>query len=269
MGSRDAKAARGHAPPERGSLRDLLRREGVAERVVRLAEAGYANTTGGTLESISAAMICYAERMWESDGEGDHHMRPPTSMRTAVDALGDGVDVRTRHPVGSIDWSGDRVAVRSRNGACVVDCAACVIAVPISMLKRAAPSGEGIVFYPDVPAKRAAMEAIPFGNACKIHCRFRSRPWPSDCHAIVCADCPIPEIWMDDDTDVDEFYATGYLMAKAADAMRGVSAKDACAALARQLDEIFSSGAGDALVEGIVMDWSDVPFVRGLTESGP
>ena len=262
MGDRDALLARGEKRAELGSLRDFLAREGVRGRVMGLAEAGYANTTSGTLDSISAAMICYAERMWESDGDADHFLRPPASMSDIVDTLSNGIDVRTNHAVSSIEWGGKQVALSVRGNDSIIECNACVVAVPISMLKRDAHPYEGIAFSPSLPQeKRDAVEAIEFGNACKIHCRFSSLPWPENCHGIVCADCRIPEIWMS--ANDGAFFATGYLMATAADNLRGMTAKDACLVLAEQLDEIFSRGAIDSFVEGLLMDWSQVPFVRG------
>jgi len=49
---------------------------------------------------------------------------------------------------------------------------------------------------PLAPHKVAALNRIHFGNAMKVLLKFNARPFPSDCHGIVCSDSFIPEMWM-------------------------------------------------------------------------
>ena len=49
------------------SLGELLTAEGVSHRVMGMADAGYANTVGGTLARISAGGMSRCEKNWEHD----------------------------------------------------------------------------------------------------------------------------------------------------------------------------------------------------------
>ncbi|CAM9110125.1 unnamed protein product, partial [Phaeothamnion confervicola] len=54
------------------TLRAFLIDHGISDRMLGMADAGYANTVGGTVDLVGAAGICHLERNWcKSDGEGD------------------------------------------------------------------------------------------------------------------------------------------------------------------------------------------------------
>jgi hypothetical protein len=49
---------------------------------------------------------------------------------------------------------------------------------------------------PPPPRKLAAIDSMSFANGVKVVLKFKSRPWPSHCHGVVCADSFVPEMWM-------------------------------------------------------------------------
>lgn len=199
----DAQPDAAEADPR--SLLAFLRDEGVPERMLGLACAGYGNTAGGTAASVPVSKAMRLERAWNADGsEIDPDFRMEPSFHVLIQHLARGLDVRTHSPVKSIDVSAaararerdaqgarDAVTVTTQDGR-VVRAARAVVAVPLPVLK----DGD-MVFSPPLSArKRAALDSMGFSNGVKIVLQFSSRPWPANCHGVVCADSFIPEMWM-------------------------------------------------------------------------
>lgn len=69
-------------------------------------------------------------------------------------------------------------------------------------VRRAQVLRDGDIAFspPLLPHKRQALQLINFPNAMKCILKFSERPWPADCHGIVCSDSFIPEMWMNQTT---------------------------------------------------------------------
>lgn len=83
------------------------------------------------------------------------------------------------------------VTVRTADGQ-VVHAHRVVVTVPLPILRD-----ERIAFSPPLsPKKVQAAKSLQFANGVKILLKFNRRPWPADCHGVVCADSFVPECWM-------------------------------------------------------------------------
>ena len=184
------------------SLRKFLIDEGVPQRMLGLACAGYGNTAGGSSESVPVSKAMRLERGWNADGtEIDPDFRMDGSFGVLIDHLAEGLDVRLGSPVASVvvDSNARRGDARNTStvtittkGGQVLKAARAIVAVPLPVLK----DGD-IAFSPPLSdAKRAAAESMSFANGAKIVLKFSACPWPQECHGVVCADSLIPEMWM-------------------------------------------------------------------------
>jgi len=58
------------------NMEEFLLEQGVAPRVIGLADAGFANTAGtGKMANQSLARCIDADKSWEEDGEGDFRIK--------------------------------------------------------------------------------------------------------------------------------------------------------------------------------------------------
>lgn len=88
-----------------------------------------------------------------------------------VDALAEGLDVRTEAPVTSIVSTDDGVSVTA--GGATYEGAAVIVTVPLGVLKAG-----GIAFDPPLPsAKQDAIERLEMGNLEKVVLTFAERWW--------------------------------------------------------------------------------------------
>jgi hypothetical protein len=179
------------------SLRQYLLDNNVHPRYLPLADAGYCNTAGGTLDSVPASRACNFERAWEGDGTSvDPDFRMEPSYRILVEHLAEGLKIRTSSPVTDVsilqsESSSHPVTVRTKNGL-VVRAKRAIVAVPLPILKQ-----EYIKFDPPLSkAKVDAAKSLAFANGAKVVLKFSRAPWPADCHGAVCGDSFIPECWM-------------------------------------------------------------------------
>jgi monoamine oxidase len=179
------------------SLRRYLQDEGVPERMLGLACAGYGNTAGGTAASVPARAAMKYERAWRGDGtELDPDFRMEPSFGVLIEHLAEGLDVATSAPVAAVEVlrGGARVRVTPAPGCGVAPLLArrAVVAVPLPVLR----DGD-IAFSPPFSSeKTAALRSMAFANGVKAVLKFRRRCWPEDCHGAVCADSFFPEMWM-------------------------------------------------------------------------
>ena len=199
------------------TLRGFLVDEGVTERFLPLADAGYCNTQGGTLDSVPVARACKFERAWEGDGSAfDPDFRMSPSYRILTEHLASGLEIRTRCPVTHVQVDADAVvvpppaaltatgalpqltlpAVRAVTVTCadgsVVRAHRVVVTAPLPIMRA-----REIAFTPPLSERKlAAYDSMSFANGVKVLLKFNRRPWPADCHGAVCADSFLPECWM-------------------------------------------------------------------------
>ena len=192
---------RSAAERDRRSLRQYLVDEGVPDRMLGLACAGYGNTAGGTADSVPVTRAMRYERAWHGDGsELDPDFRLEPSFGVLIDHLARGLRIESGCPVASVeadvaaaaaDANGFPCAVVTRDGR-RLRARRVVVTVPLPVLR----DGD-IRFSPPLSAaKVAAAQSMSFANGVKVVLKFSRPAWPANCHGVVCADSLIPEMWM-------------------------------------------------------------------------
>jgi monoamine oxidase len=246
------------------SLYDHLKAKGVSERAMAFAEAGYANTVGGTLRNISAARMSQCEKNWEKDGDGDFRV-VGTLDGVAIAGLARGVDVRCGLPVNKITRVRHGVEVSSaRRGGITLSAAAVVVSVPVPVLQK-----DVIAFSPPLPeSKVRAIRSLQCEPALKILAKFTSQFWPADVHGMVCSDSFAPEIWFDTCSPIapltaPTYYCTAFYTSDQARHLASVPTTEAFTSLLAQLSEMFGADAGASFAGGFIVDWGQVPYIWG------
>ena len=201
--------AMGTFPLKKNDSRNLLeyaRDNGVSERCIKLAEAGFANTLCSSLSRLGLQEVSWLESQWDEDeGEGDYRL--DGSLQVVVDKMASAVssDISVSDPVVSVDYSrpGQIVVKTSRKKE--FHCRYIILTVPTTVIR----DGD-IHFNPPMPEEKIqAARAIPMNNCVKIICRFKRRFWPSDVHGAIIADGLVPEVWFDHVGRVGEVAITG------------------------------------------------------------
>ena len=252
--------SRGATHDDTRTLRQYLADEGVSERAVGMAEAGYANTVCGTLDKIGLAQMAQCERNWFKDGEGDFRVEG-TLNETVIPALAEGLDVRTSSAVKHISHVGERVTVSVLGGTSIL-AAAVVVTVPIPVLQRGV-----IKFTPPLSdLKQKALSSLECEPALKIHAKFSSRVWPHNLHGMVCSDDFAPEIWFDKHDAADGnsvYYCTAFFTSDQARSISALETGDAFHRLIDQIDRMFKVSCDKFFCGGFICDWGAVPYIWG------
>ncbi|GBG31967.1 Amine oxidase family member 1 [Hondaea fermentalgiana] len=217
----------------RTTLKEHLFSEGVSRRAIAMAEAGYANTLGASLEHLSLGLTRRIEHLWDNDG-GDVDFRIVPSTRRLLERLTrrlraeEGVSIQLGSPVARIGTTsasndeshgdddhlfveysmmesddgtskseGEEKQTQTKNmRKKIVEARHVVVSVPVPILQNQIER-EGIIFAPELPQeKRSAINALCVRGAMKIVARFREKFWPDDMHGMVCSDCHVPELWV-------------------------------------------------------------------------
>lgn len=271
------------AIPHSQSMMDYFKSCELSESMMKLADAGYANTAGSNLEDISLRVTCKYERQWiDLEDEGDYRV-VPTFMRI-IDHFATGVTSRLRWPVATIDYSdAERVVLTNKRGE-QISCKRLVVTVPTSVFKD-------IAYVPCLPqAKADAVDSYGMRRAAKVLMHFSASFWPTNAHGIICSDCFLPEFWVNstrgvghlipnDDPDVEALTAaaeqrevqhlvTGFAGSECADRLSLLDADEIFDKFLDQLDAIFGTPdcptpARSSFVKGKYFDWGDVEYIRG------
>merc|ERR1712137_232947 len=239
------------------SLRKFLEDEKVSSRVMGLAEAGYANTVGGTLDRISVHLMARCERRWSRNQDGDFRGDVPMG-ESVIPSLMEGLTVKKRHAVTKINYQGDIVLVECKNGA-QFEAERVVISVPIPVLQKRL-----ISFKPDLSSeKRQAIDSIQCEPGLKVVFKFTKRYWPKKLHGMVCSDCFFPEIWFESllTTKPEVFYVTGFATSDNARRISLCSMEEIVSQFLAQLSEIFSANVQEYYQGSMLVDWGKVPYI--------
>ena len=271
------------------SMKDyLVKVKNIPERMLPLAIAGYANTAGcSDLENISYAATRSFEQFWDKhEIEGDYRLHSKHSMGAVVDALvrcitnndaSDNYNIRFEKAKILLNWKVDRIQyaaeknhekkiiIHSNNGE-LLYADACIISVPTSII-----NSKAITFQPPLPKfKTEAFAMVGMDSALKIILKFSSRLWPKKLQSIVCADCPIPEIWFREfrwnENKSNCHIAVCYLMSKAADHIIRHGIDNAINVAKGQLQTIFrisTEKMNKSFLSHLVYDWSKHETIRG------
>ncbi len=136
------------APPNDVGVHGLARAEGAAsgnDQAFRIAD-GYDRVVA-----------------WLRDGDG-----------------GDALDVRLGVVVRRIAWEQGSVRVHAVDAAgreTVFDAAACVVTLPVGVLRAAPGEAGAVTFAPEPPGKREALQGIGAGAVTRVTLQFRRRFW--------------------------------------------------------------------------------------------
>jgi lysine-specific histone demethylase 1B len=157
-----------------------------------------------------------------------------------------------------------------------------IVAVPVSVLQD-----EDITFQPPLPTdKLDAARRINMEPCVKLFLRFSQPFWPEELQGVICAECTVPEFWVNEKQPAKgpkEYVLVGFLCADNArrlSAMTRIEARDACLA---QLDEMFgatehnlrhnaaacvraggvANPATRAFIDMVIQDWTESPHIRG------
>ena len=277
------------------SLRDYLEYKNVPKRMYSLAVAGYANTAGcAHLEDLSFAATRSFERYWkQNETEGDVRLHSSISMGAIIDALVKNITSTENKATILLDWkvasiqyssssshqqhSKRSVVITSQNDD-KINADACIITVPISIINQ-----NQIIFQPPLPKEKInAFAMVGMEGALKIMLKFKRKIWPEKLQSIVCADCPIPEIWFreftihvnndlrksDEKNNEKEscFVAVCYLMSKAADDLLANGEIKAIEIAKNQLQQIFrvsSDEMNETFLSSMLFDWKKHDSIRG------
>ncbi len=222
------------------TLRQYLVDEGVPTRMLGLADAGYGNTAGGTMDTVPVTRAMRYERAWHGDGSDlDPDFRMEPSFSVLVTHLARNLDISCSSPVASISVD---VALKAASSAALqahmaargadesepsnpskavpvtedvpdAPAPACTVVTRGGVVLRAhrvvvcvplpVLKDEDIKFSPPLSAaKVAAAKSMSFANGVKIVLKFNRAAWPANCHGTVCADSLIPEMWMNSSVGV-------------------------------------------------------------------
>jgi len=174
------------------SVRDYLAKVGTPPRMMALADAGYANTAGFSVDEISPGHTIDCEAHWTAN-DGEHDYR--TRMSDIAAAMAQGLRVVTSAPVQSVRRGGGRGGVEvelrpsgaqgsSARGK-VLRARKVVLAVAVTVLQH-----DDITFSPPLPAQKLdAANRIELSPGCKVLLKFSARFWPADCHGALVCDC--------------------------------------------------------------------------------
>ncbi|KAG3255296.1 hypothetical protein PI124_g176 [Phytophthora idaei] len=269
--------------PEK-SMRDYFDEIGLSPSMMKLCEAGYANTAGGPLEDISMRTTCRYEKQWiELEDEGDFRVVP--SFMRFVELFSEGVTARLNWPVASVDYSqSDRIIVTSTSGK-QLSCRTLVVTVSTAVFSK-------IAYTPSLPQEKIdAVASFDMRRAGKVLLHMSGCFWPEDAHGVVCSDCFLPEFWINSTQGIGhlkpngdklcaeketnkpkdsetQYLITGHAGALYAEKFVGMDLEKIIEGFLDQLDMIYGtvdepSPAHKYFVKGTYKDWGDEPWIRG------
>ncbi|CAH0518430.1 unnamed protein product [Peronospora belbahrii] len=270
-------------PPEK-SMRDYFNEVGLSPSMMKLCEAGYANTAGGPLEDISLRTTCRYEKQWvDLEDEGDYRVVP--SLMRFVEYFAKGVTTRLKWPVASVDYSqSDRILLTSISGK-QLSCCTLVVTVSTAVFSK-------IVYTPALPEEKVnAVNSFDIRRAGKVLLHMSGRFWPEDAHGVVCSECFLPEFWFNstqgighlkhngdklcaelkavklDDSET-QYLITGFAGTLYAESFVDVPHEKIIEGFLDQLDMIYGtpdepSPAHKFFVKGMYKDFGDEPWIGG------
>ena len=184
---------------------------------------------------------------------------PEGGYRTLVDALADGLDIRTSTPVTAVRGTERGVEVATPSGT--LEASHAIVTVPLGVLKAG-----GIDFDPPLPpVKREAISTIGFGVFEKVALAYDERFWePSPTGTIVVAD-ERPLQWLSF-LDLGHWYEYPVLLAvttgQHARQMLALPEAERVAQVAALAKELGGPNAPDP-VASAASSWLTDPFSRG------
>lgn len=249
------------------NLLEFLVKHGVSYRVLGIADAYTAKVYGTDLERLGVNEIKEEEDLCGNSEGAEINMKIKGSFKLLIDNLKQGLEIKLKWPVKEIDYSSDLVKVKNHLGE-TLTAKKVIISVPITVLRD-----NDITFKPSLPIKKQkAMQSIGMDEgACKLFLKFSKKFWEGDVDILICADCFIPEIWIDGGPSRgrnDQWLFIGFATGDSGRHIGSVGEEEAIRLFLNQLDQIFGTlnnptPASDHFVKGILFDWTKMPYVRG------
>lgn len=251
------------------TLEDYLKQKGHSPEMIRLADAGYANTWCSPMRELSAKqMASFHEGLIPGEEE---EWKMDNSYRCLVNYLKKDLEIKLNSVVKKVELFSENtdelkkfnlpstggVRVTLENGD-VFFAKSVVVSVSISVLQR-----NIIEFVPPLDNdKLAAIKSFKMNNTMKVFVKFKRRCWPKNLHGIIVADekLPFPEVWFNnfgeasvesitndlsnatlEDGEKEEAtcYATSFITSDFANALYGLPQEEICKKLVDQLEEMF------------------------------
>jgi len=249
------------------SMMDYLRDHGITPRMIRLAEAGYANTLCGNLREAPVTEVIAVEEAWADDGLEQHRV-VEGGLSRIIASLQDGIHVWRDWPVTRVEWKDTALQpgvgaarIFNKSGE-MVEAKRVVVAVPVTVLQE-----DDISFFPPLPwRKRDAIRRIKMEPCVKIFLRFKKRVWPEDMHGLICEASTFPEFWPAVSTKDPTLVA--YCTADYARHVQAMTRAQVIETVLSQLNEMFGTKedpkpASDNYMSILIQDWTKEPFIRG------
>eukprot|EP01039_Chlorochromonas_danica_P002264 gene2264-2479_t len=224
------------------SLKDHLLGLGFKESMLRMADAGFANTFCSRMEELSIKEAARWIQRWNDSEEGEFKL--VNSYGVLIRFLQSGVsNIRLKKVVNRVVREEGKVIVETEDGD-VFHSKAVILAIPPPVLA----SGK-ISFTPPLPERKVtACRSTQMNRACKVFVKFSKIFWPAGLTGTITADpnALIPEIWFRDVRDLIEDdsqgvgYATGFVTSSFADHICSIPEEEVFKAMVSQLDKMFS-----------------------------
>lgn len=265
----------GDATPDM-SLRHWLREYmHVSERMLAMADAGYANTLAAPLDSLSLKGCVQLEQCWASEQPGDARLDAESLDRLLQHLYDQVEDIRFGTPVTSIRTLEHQANDLSRQHFCEVQyqtpdtspaflhVAGVVVTVPLPVLRSNA-----IEFHPALPTTTEnALHHIGFSAALKAVLQLSEPCWSDIAlDGIVCAQCEIPEFMIFEKGDGSgpvtvEAFATAHR----ASALVAKGREGLWNAMLNQLERMFGLDPKPKYIEGSfdMFDWASNLYCQG------
>mmetsp|Transcript_17243 Transcript_17243/g.23954 ORF Transcript_17243/g.23954 Transcript_17243/m.23954 type:complete len:509 (-) Transcript_17243:27-1553(-) len=165
--------------------------------LIDLAIAGYGNTAACTnLDKISLSAVAAFERYWEeNEVEGDFRISSRIGMHGIITSLLEEIDEDERVSI-KLNWMVSQLNQAPDGNVKVVSSLGDILHAN-SVIVTAPPTVlTDMQFQPALPSEKLeALNHIGMENAVKFCLKFNAPFWPDYLQSMVCADCPIPELW--------------------------------------------------------------------------
>lgn len=246
----------------------FLRENFSGEHFRGLRESAIRYASGFDLADPHTASTCSLVREWEQ--EDAEQFRIPAGYgkltdELTLDILSGGGEIFFNQTVGHIQWEKDAVTVTaSGNRKFCAD--KLLLTLPVGVLNGKDMENYRIVFEPDIPLKRRALEKIGFGAVIKIILYWKTPFWKefvNDLQFII-SDQDIPTWWTQNPTE--NGILVGWLGGLPADDYAGLSDAQITAMALQNLSSLFgisTAGLKDKLLDVKIYNWRKDPFAAG------
>ena len=235
------------------SLQQWASNEGFNTRLDNVLEY-MAGEEGTSASRLGIKAFAAANNQW-SAGEKDFKFK-----RSFYDFINDWLiksvqnKVEINKIVKSIDYSGAMVTVETVDSS-IYSADKVIVTVPIPILK----DGD-IDFIPALPAnKTAAIAKMSMDAGMKIAMKFSQKFWTN---SVIGGEKSASYLDSGFGKDNPEHIYTAFVMGEKAEYLSSLG-QGAIAELLQELDSIYNNTATSSYLDGIIMDWSQEPYIRG------